>query len=141
MRLTNHTKQRISKKWLQKQLDHLGVNPSIEIFYADNPEEVKTPNFKFEGEDVNGLAFETNEVFIYVGQWKGGKYRDWTPKFLKWILAHELRHQYYWYKLGTGWDKWRGLKKSDRLEREELACDRYANLVVGRVKKDFKMYR
>jgi hypothetical protein len=145
MRLTNHTTHRVPRKWLQKLLDHLGVNPQIEIQYTDNPDEVKEPNCRHlvRGKviDVDGVAGDDNRVYIYVGRWKSGKFDDFTVKYVKWTLAHELRHQYYYYHIGNTNDPWKGLREEERIRREERACNRFANLIVGVPDKHFPILR
>lgn len=141
MRLINHTKHKLPRKWLENVLDHLGVNPEIEIWYCDNPDTTPKPNFVHsDGAEVDGLAFEDNRVYIYVGKWTDGVFRDWTAKYLKWVLCHELRHQFYYYHNGNHGDPWKGLPYEERIPKEERACNRFANLIVGVPKKDFPYY-
>lgn len=141
MRITNKTNHRIPRKWLEKMLNHLGVNPEITIEYADNPEEIDPPNYHEDGDDCDGLATEDNRVYIYVGRWREGKYEDWHPRYLKWVLCHELRHQFYFYHQGNGGDPWKGLPYKERIRREERACNRFANLTVGVADKEYPTFR
>lgn len=135
MRLVNYTKHKISKAWLQAVLDFLGVNPLVQIEYADNPQEVKKPNYRqrFDGkyENLDGVAYDNNRVYVYVGSWKDGKFEDWETVYVEWVLLHELRHQYYFYHAGNSNDPWKGLSFREREKREERACDRFANDHVG----------
>lgn len=145
MRITNNTKHRVPNKWIQKFLDHLGVNPEITLLCSDNPEEVKTPNYKVKFgrkfRTLDGLATDNNRVYIYVGSWKDGKYLDYSTRYVKWLLLHELRHQYYFYHYGNTKDPWKGKSKAERERREERACNRFANLIVGVPSKDFRVMK
>jgi hypothetical protein len=142
MRIINFTKHRIPRKWLQRILNHLGVNPQIEIHNSDNPDEVKNPNYVQEvghtKTSLDGLADDDNRVYIFVGRWKAGKFDDYSARFVKWLLCHELRHQFYFYHLGNSKDPWKGLSQKERIRREERACNRFANLVMGVPDRDFK---
>ena len=141
MRIKNYTKHRIPRKWLQRILNHLGVNPQIEIVYADNPDEVSNPNYITTigrtKTSLDGLADDENRVYIFVGRWKDGKFQDYSSRFIKWILCHELRHQFYFYHVGNSKDPFRGLSEKERNKREERACNRFANLVMGVPDRDF----
>lgn len=131
MRLINHTHHKISRKWLQSALDYLGVNPLIQIEYADNPIEVKIPNYKkkfgSKYENVDGFAEDNNRVYVFVGNWNGQQFKDDKIEHIMWILLHELRHQFYYYHYGNSNDPWKGLPLNERIKREERACDRFAN--------------
>jgi hypothetical protein len=142
---------RIPRKWLQKMMDHLGVNPIVEIYYTDNPATNKHPNNffaqkthgKYAGETnyyLDGLATDENRVYIYGGKWRNDRLLCWSPKYLKWVLAHELRHHYFFYHKGNTHDPWKGLSTIERDKREERACNRFASLIVGVPDRDYPIY-
>jgi hypothetical protein len=129
------------RKWIQKVMDELRVNPIIEVCYSDNPKEIDKPNcLHMDGDSLDGLATDDNEVFIYVGKWSRGKFKDWSSKYLKWVIAHELKHQFYNYHLGNFQDRWTKLNKKERRRREEISCSHFASRKVGIPNKDFKRY-
>lgn len=142
MRLVNRTSHKISRKWLQAVLDYLGVNPLIQIEYADDPREVKKPNYKqklgSKYENLDGLAEDTNRVYIFAGSWKTNEFEDFKIEHIMWLLLHELRHQYYYYHYGNSNDPWKGLSLKERIRREERACDRFANDYIGYSVKELR---
>lgn len=142
MRLINRTNHKISRKWLQSVLDYLGVNPLIQIEYADNPIKIKKPNYKqkfgLKYENLDGLAEDNNRVYVFVGSWKDEEFEDFKIEHVMWILLHELRHQFYYYHYGNSNDPWKGLSLNERIKREERACDRFANDFVGVTAKAFR---
>jgi hypothetical protein len=136
MQLTNNTKVKLPLKWIQKILDHLRVNPYITVEYADNPEK-KKPNYCQNGVDAYGVAITTNDVVIFFGGWEDGKFKKWTAKQFRWVIAHELKHQYYSYHRGNRGLVWRDKPLKEQIEREERACNRFADKMVGKPKRDF----
>lgn len=152
MVIKNHTRLRMPRKWVQRLMDHLGVNPVIEVHYSDNPDELgtKANNFfsekthgKYCGETnyyLDGLATDEDRVYLYVGKWRNNRLCCWSQKYLKWVLAHELRHQYFFYHKGNTHDPYKGLSTNERDRREERACNRFASLVVGVPGRDYPIY-
>lgn len=126
-------------------LDHLGVNPLIEIHYSDDPQKVTNPNYKHKigrkYATVDGVADDTNRVYLFVGVWKDGIFQEYTLRYIKWLLLHEMRHQYYFYNFGLTKDPWKGFGMKERTRREEKACDRFANLILGVPKRDFNILK
>lgn len=144
MRIENYTSLRLPLLWLQKVLDELGVNPRIFVHYSDHPDE---PNAncveKIRGKimTLDGIALDDNEVHIYLGSWENGKLRMWSAQYLKWIFAHELRHQQQFYNRGGSKDKYGDKKPAERDTLEEADASRYANSLVGTPKKDYPILR
>lgn len=133
MKLCNKTHYKISKAWLGPILRSLNVEPTIKIEYAESPYTKTIPNYKHKFgakfHEVDGLAIG-DRVYIYCGKWTRGKYRSYTTEFVQWILLHELRHVYF-YNLPPNADPWKGCTAKQRERREEVACSRYANKMMG----------
>jgi hypothetical protein len=152
MKITNRTKIRVPRQWLQKVMDHLGVNPKIDIVYADNPEIVEIPNNKFDYKRdgkhcghtnflIDGIAiYEDNRVQLFVGSWRNGSFVNWTSNYVKWVLAHELRHHYYYYHRGNINYPFKGMSEVERQKREERGCNRFASLLVGVPYRDYDVH-
>lgn len=132
MKLRNRTHYVIPKKWLSSILSSLKINPNVLIEYADNPKKISKPNYKHKFgakyHDLDGLAVG-NRVYLYCGKYVKGKYREYTLGFVQWILAHELRHVYY-YNQPEEELPWKNCTKKQREKREELACSLYANKMM-----------
>lgn len=125
-------------------MDELGVNPEVHVFLADDPEKVRKPNFiqKVSGKkySLDGIAYNDNSIEIYIGKWQDGRFIPWTQKYFKWLFTHECCHQKYFYLEGHEGDPWKGLSYNARVPREERACNRTANKLVGVPRKDFAIY-
>lgn len=144
MNIINNTDVTLPEKWIQRIMDRLGVNPTIHIVYRDNPEENEKANCynRILGKNVecDAVAVSDNTVWIYFGGWENGVFRRWTKKYLRWIICHELCHHKYNYLHGHINDPFRGLTETERYKRGELACDRFANSMVGVRNRDFCRY-
>lgn len=146
MNVENNTNYRLPLVWIQEIMDELGVNPTIRVHFAEyleNGELNYRQVFDEKGKkfSVEALAYNDNSIDLYLGKWKKGKYHRTSARYIKWVLAHELRHQYHFYNVGNVNYKFYGVPPEKIYRREEIDCTRYATSKVGKPKRDFKKYK
>lgn len=137
MIVNNYTNYSFPEKFCQKIMDKLGVNPIIEIYYENKNNFINLQSGK--KIEVFAYASDYNIIVIYLEANSNGVVK-WTKKYFKWILCHELKHQYFFYHKGNRFDPFADVKKRDIDAKEERACNNFANKMVGRPEKDFSMY-